>query len=49
MFEVIDMHTGARASRHRYQTRLAAQRRADKLDLQYGAIRYAVRLIAATS
>ena len=41
--EVIDTHTGAPVGR--YCSSRSAHRVADRLDLKYGAARYAVRLI----
>ncbi|KAK46371.1 hypothetical protein BG58_11140 [Caballeronia jiangsuensis] len=46
MYEVIDCKTGKRVGKP-YATRVAASRRADKLDLEYGAIRYNVRRVEA--
>ena len=43
-YHVIDKQTGAHMGT--YATRVAARRRADKLDLAYGAIRYLVRLVS---
>lgn len=45
-YEVIDRQTGAVVGV--YATRIKARRRADKLDLEYGAIRYAVRVQGST-
>lgn len=41
MYSVIDRQTGITLSTHK--TRRAATRKADRLDNEYGAIRYAVR------
>lgn len=46
LYEVIDLQTGRRVGRP-YATRVAASRRANKLDLDYGAIRYQVRWVVA--
>jgi hypothetical protein len=42
MYMVIDLQTGFQVGRP-CKSRRAAQRRADRLDQQYGAVRYAVR------
>jgi len=42
-YQVIDSHT--KAIMGTYKSRAVASRRADKLDLIYGAIRYCVKLI----
>jgi hypothetical protein len=44
-YQVIDLHT--KKVMGTYATRAAASRRADKLDLAYGAIRYVVKIIWA--
>lgn len=43
MYEIIDRQTGNRVGTHK--SRVSASRRADKLDLAYGAIRYFVRWV----
>lgn len=48
MYEIIDRHTGERIG-GTYQSRSRAQLRADKLDNEYGAYRYSVRLVPSTS
>lgn len=45
MYQIIDVKTGEKVGKP-YTNRKAASHRANKLDLAYGAIRYAVRLIA---
>lgn len=42
MYKIIDIKTGAQVGKN-YQCRRRARQRANKLDLQYGAIRYVVR------
>lgn len=42
MYNIIDTKTGANVGKP-YKTRRTAQRRADKLDNEYGAVRYVVR------
>jgi len=44
MYRIIDIQTQRQVG-GLYQTRQRAQRRADRLDLEYGAIRYSVRLV----
>jgi hypothetical protein len=44
MYEVFDRQTGLVVG-STYKTRKAARRRADKLDLNYGSIRYGCRLV----
>ncbi len=44
-YQVIDLHTKQVVGT--YNSRKAASRRADTLDLAYGAIRYSVRVIYA--
>ncbi len=44
--KIIDLHTGQQIGKdYTYKNRNRARRRADKLDLEYGAYRYAVRVI----
>lgn len=43
-YQVIDSRTGLVMGT--YSTRVRASRKADKLDLQYGAIRYSVRPVS---
>lgn len=45
MYQVIDSKTGFIVAT--YPTRKQASRRADKLDMAYGAIRYSIRMIKA--
>lgn len=45
--EVFDPRTGQVVGK--YQSAQAARNRRDRLDLQYGAARYVVRLIASTT
>ena len=45
-YRVIDTRTGSYATRTEYSTRKAASRAANRLDLNYGAIRYAVVVIS---
>lgn len=49
MFNVIDKQTGKPVNRRPYASRIAANRRADKLDAQYGAYRYYSRPVAPES
>lgn len=44
MYQIVDSQTGA--VKGTYQTLSRARRRADKLDLEYGAIRYRVQRAA---
>jgi hypothetical protein len=46
LYIVYDTHTGLQARRTLYKGVLAACRARDRLDLAYGAARYAVRLSA---
>lgn len=43
-YQIIDTKTGQAVGKPR-NTRAAAQRRADRLDTEYGAVRYVVRTI----
>jgi len=45
MYQIYDSRTGAAAS-GAYKSRKAAQRRADLMDAEYGAVRYVVKRIA---
>lgn len=46
MYEIIDIQTKARVG-GLIKSRSTASRKADRLDLEYGAIRYIVRPVAA--
>lgn len=42
LFKIVDIKTGKQVGKP-YATRIRALHRADKLDLEYGAVRYVVR------
>ena len=44
-YQIIDRHTGRLVGTYTNKTR--AYNRADKLDLEYGAVRYSVRRVEA--
>lgn len=45
IYQLMDTHTGKVLGTYSYAQRNRARNRADKLDLQYGAVRYTVRPI----
>lgn len=46
-YQIIDTHTGLQIGRtYKYSQRNRARSRADKLDMEYGAYRYSVRMVA---
>lgn len=47
-YRILDTHTGLWLKRT-YKMRVSAERTADRLDLEYGAVRYAVRFIPVLS
>lgn len=48
-YELIDSKTGFVLGTYSYARRNSARRRADKLDLLYGAVRYVVRPVFGAS
>ena len=43
MYQILDIQTKKIVSKH--ATRVVAKRKADRMDMQYGAIRYVVKFV----